>query len=152
MTAALLAVLLVLPAPFDGRVVAVHDGDTISVLREGRSVRLRLHDIDCPELGQVLRPRGEADDLRAGLQAGCPPVHVVPVDIDQYGRLVARAFVGSTSINLELVRRGFAWHFTRNARDAALANAERAARSARRGLWADPRPIPPWTWRHSRTP
>lgn len=149
MTALALALLLSIPAPFDARVVAVHDGDTISVLREGRSVRLRLHGIDCPELGQAF---GRAAKQTTSSLVFKRDVHVVPVDIDQYGRLVADVFVGSTSINLELVRRGFAWHFTRYSRDAALANAEREARSARRGLWADPRPVPPWAWRRSRTP
>jgi len=32
--------------------VAVSDGDIISVIREGRAVKVRLHGIDCPEGGQ----------------------------------------------------------------------------------------------------
>jgi micrococcal nuclease len=53
MTAFALALLLALPQPFEGRVVAVHDSDTISVLQAGRSVRVPLHGIDCPEQGQA---------------------------------------------------------------------------------------------------
>ena len=30
---------------------------------------------------------------------------------------------------------------------AALEAAERNARAARRGLWADGEPVPPWEWR-----
>jgi micrococcal nuclease len=149
MTTLVLAVLLALPAPFGGRVITVHDGDTISVLREGRCVRLRLHGIDCPELGQAFG-RG-AKQMTSSLVFK-RDVHVVPVEIDQYGRLVARVVVGSTNLNLELVRRGLAWHYTRYSDDRALASAEREARSARRGLWAERRPVPPWAWRHSRTP
>jgi len=35
-----------------GRVVAVHDGDTITVLASGRGIRVRLVGIDAPERGQ----------------------------------------------------------------------------------------------------
>jgi micrococcal nuclease len=34
---------------FTGKVVIISDGDTISVMREGRAVKVRLHGIDCPE-------------------------------------------------------------------------------------------------------
>ena len=150
MTALALALLLAVPPPFEGRVVAVHDGDTISVLRHGHSVRVRLHGIDCPELGQAF---GRAAKRAASSLVFKREVRVVPVDVDRYGRPVARVFLGSTDINLELVRRGLAWHFVRYApHDSALANAEREARSARRGLWAERNPVPPWTWRRSRTP
>jgi endonuclease YncB( thermonuclease family) len=62
--------------------------------------------------------------------------------------LVAVVFVGRTNVNLELVRRGLAWHYTRYSSDRQLAAAERSARAARLGLWADAHPIPPWDWRH----
>lgn len=49
--------LLILIAPpafadFSGKVVAVHDGDTITVLHNGRGEKIRLRGIDCPEKGQ----------------------------------------------------------------------------------------------------
>ncbi|MDM7917368.1 MAG: thermonuclease family protein, partial [Candidatus Eisenbacteria bacterium] len=134
MTAALLALLLSVPQPFEARVIAVHDGDTISVLQDARSLRLRLHGIDCPELGQ---PFGRAAKKETSALLFKRTVRVVPVGLDGYGRLVADVYLGSLLVNLELVRRGFAWHYTRYSRDAALAQAEREARSARRGLWAD---------------
>ena len=30
----------------------------------------------------------------------------------------------------------------------AYANAETSARTAKSGLWSDPKPMPPWDWRH----
>ena len=42
---------------------------------------------------------------------------------------------------------GLAWHYVRYSKDARLAAAERDARAARRGLWADKAPVPPWEWR-----
>ncbi|MFX0200116.1 MAG: thermonuclease family protein [Candidatus Hodarchaeota archaeon] len=34
---------------FTGKVIGVSDGGTISVMREGRAVKVRLYEIDCPE-------------------------------------------------------------------------------------------------------
>ena len=49
------------------------------------------------------------------------------------------------------VRAGFAWWYYDYAKkDLELALLEREARGARRGLWADPNPVPPWVWRRAR--
>ena len=39
---------------FTGRVVGVADGDTITVLHNGKGERIRLHGIDCPEKRQAV--------------------------------------------------------------------------------------------------
>lgn len=60
-------------------------------------------------------------------------------------------FVGDTDVNLELFRRGLAWWYRHYApKDKELARAEEEARKAKRGLWADAKPIPPWEWRNGR--
>ena len=46
-----------LAADFTGRVVGVSDGDTITVLSQGKPVRIRLHGIDCPEKRQAFGKR-----------------------------------------------------------------------------------------------
>jgi endonuclease YncB( thermonuclease family) len=56
-------------------------------------------------------------------------------------------------VNLGMVSAGFAWHNKDYEKEqsfadrAAYAAAEDDARRARRGLWADPRPVPPWEFR-----
>ena len=57
---AVLAVLWFLLAPlvasadqFTGKVVGILDGDTISVLREGKAVKVRLYGVDAPEKAQA---------------------------------------------------------------------------------------------------
>jgi micrococcal nuclease len=130
---------------FVARAVAVHDGDTVSVLRFGHErIRIRLEGVDCPELRQAYgrRAKRATADLVFGRE-----VTVVPVDEDAYGRLVARIRVDGEDVALTLVRRGLAWQYRRYSHDRALADAERAARAARIGLWADPHPQPPWEWR-----
>ncbi len=43
-----------LAADFTGRVVGVSDGDTITVLHNGKGERIRLHGIDSPEKRQAV--------------------------------------------------------------------------------------------------
>ena len=44
-------------AVVSARVISVHDGDTLTVLIDHRPVRVRLTDIDAPELGQPFGTR-----------------------------------------------------------------------------------------------
>jgi len=133
-----------------GRVVDVHDGDTITVLDAAKAQhKVRLAGIDAPESKQAF---GEASRKSlAGLVAG----KEVVVDVegrDRYGREIGRVRVGEVDANLEQVKAGMAWHYLRYAPKAAdLAAAEKAARTARAGLWADSAPTPPWDWR-KKTP
>ena len=50
--------------------------------------------------------------------------------------------------NRELVREGFCWWYRKYAPgDVTLEKLEAEPREARKGLWADPQPVPPWEWR-----
>lgn len=129
-----------------GRVVRVSDGDTLEVLRGREKVRIRLHGIDCPELGQ---PFGQRARQRTGDLAMGKTVTVRPVENDRFGRVVAEILLpGGASLNRRLVEEGLAWWFRQYARrDVELRLLEEKARDARRGLWADRQPVPPWKWR-----
>jgi endonuclease YncB( thermonuclease family) len=68
-------------------------------------------------------------------------------DVDRYKRTVAEIIMpDGQSLNREIVRSGLAWWYERYARhDTVLQDdLELEARAARRGLWADPKPVPPW--------
>ncbi|MBZ0168584.1 hypothetical protein MELA_02647 [Candidatus Methylomirabilis lanthanidiphila] len=58
------------------------------------------------------------------------------------------ARIGPTDVNAEQVRQGMAWVYRRYVRDKSLFTIEQEAREARRGLWVDPHPVPPWEYRH----
>src|SRR5262245_56976526 len=147
---ALLFSLLVSPAgagDYTGRVVGISDGDTLTVLRDGRTqVKVRLHGIDAPESGQDF---GARDKQATSELAFGQVVNVEPRDLDRYGRTVAVVLLADgRSLNETLVRNGMAWWYRRYAPDdRQLAAAEAAARLAKRGLWAESRPVPPWEWR-----
>jgi endonuclease YncB( thermonuclease family) len=50
----------------------------------------------------------------------------------------------------ELVRDGFARRYVRYDKAGDFTDAEREAREKRRGLWADPNPVPPWEFRREK--
>lgn len=135
-----------LPPPFQARVTSITDGDTVTVLHNRTQIRIRLYGIDCPEPGQPFHTR--ATQRTAALAHG-QTVTVKPESLDRYGRLVAWIVLpDGRSLNELLVAEGLAWHFRRYApRDRRLAQLEQSARDARRGLWQDHDPIPPWEWR-----
>jgi micrococcal nuclease len=130
---------------FLGKVVAVQDGDTISVMRDGRAERVRVHGIDAPEGGQDFGNR--AKQFLSNLVFG-KIVEVEVRDTDRYGRTVGRVTIDGRDAGLEMVRAGLAWHYVRYSSDPLLASAEREARAAHRGLWVQPAAIAPWEFRH----
>ncbi len=75
-------------------------------------------------------------------------VKVIVTDTDRYSRSVGDVYLGPTWINREMVAEGWAWHYVQYSKSPELAAAEKRARAARRGLWADPHPIAPWLYRN----
>lgn len=138
---------------FSGSVVAVADGDTVTVLEGGRIERkVRLAGIDAPEKAQPFgqRSKDSLSRLAFGKEA-----QVKWSKKDRYGRTVGKLIVGGKDVCLEQIRRGMAWHYRKYARDQMerdrieYARSEEDARRVRLGLWADRDPIPPWEWRKS---
>jgi endonuclease YncB( thermonuclease family) len=127
-------------------VVSVSDGDTIIVLRPGNvQEKVRLAEIDCPEKGQ---PFGQAAKRKTGDLAAQKTVTVEVRTTDRYGRTVGEVFLpDGSSLNRELVRAGYAWWYRQYSKDTSLGDLEGDARRARRGLWSEPTPVPPWEWR-----
>jgi len=129
-----------------GRVAAIHDGDTLTVLRHGHGVKLRLNAVDAPELGQPYgrQARNSLSSLCYGRYAT-----VEPVGEDKYERILARIRCGGLEVNREQLRRGMAWHYAQYSHDSSLQRLEDEARYRRLGLWAQSRPEPPWEFRHA---
>jgi endonuclease YncB( thermonuclease family) len=141
---------LVLPSPFEGRVVGVIDGDSVTILKDGRErVPVRLEGVDSPELGQDFGRR--AKEFTRDLVLG-RVVNVQPTDFDRYGRTVARVWIEGRDVSVEIVRAGYAWHFLRYSSDPVLDAAEKAAREVRRGLWAQQDAVAPWEFRVGGAP
>lgn len=130
---------------FNGKVIAVLDGDTVLVARgSGQAIKVRLAGIDAPEKAQEYG-LASRDALR-GLVLR-KRVRITSKAVDDYGRLVAEISVGGLNVNQELVRRGMAWNFSRFHSNPDLAALQREAQQAKRGLWAGESVIEPSQWR-----
>jgi endonuclease YncB( thermonuclease family) len=137
-----------------GTVVAVADGDTITVLDDQQAQhKVRLMGIDCPEKAQPFgqNAKQSLSDLLFGRS-----VNVEWQKLDRYERIVGKVMVNGQDANLEQIRRGLAWHFKKYDREqephdrATYSQAEIKARMGNRGLWSDPEPMAPWDWRKGK--
>jgi len=132
-----------------GRTVSVLDGDTIEVLHNNHAERIRLSGIDCPEKGQAYGKR--AKQAASALLFG-KEVTLQTHGLDKYGRTLADVLLSDgTNVNHHLVKDGWCWWYRKYAPgDTVLDGLEKQAREAKKGLWADPAPMPPWVYRKAR--
>jgi micrococcal nuclease len=146
------SLIFVFPSPaahgesFSGSVVGVLDGDTIEVLHNNRAERLRLNGIDCPKKGQAYGKQAKqaASELVFDKQ-----VTLKTHGLDKYGRTIADVLLpDGSNVNQQLVKEGWCWWFRKFVpKDQKLKQFEQEAKDAKKGLWADPNPVPPWLYR-----
>jgi len=143
-----IAIFILLTGSASGeRVLRVKDGDSLRIDSAGNEVEVRIADIDAPELRQ---PYGEEARAFLANLVEARDVRLELVGGDVYRRIVARVIVEERDVAAELVGRGLAWVRRAYAPDSPLIGLEQDARSARRGLWADSSPVPPWIWRKTK--
>ena len=134
---------------FTGRIVGVHDGDTLTLLTaEKVEVKVRLWGIDAPETGQAFgkNSKESLSDLAFKKDAS-----VEEKGKDRYGRVIGVVTVEGKDVNLVQVEKGMAWWYRDYAKKAAdLEKAEATARTKKLGLWAEKDPVPPWLWRKEK--
>ena len=100
---AVVAATHILAQDFTGKVVSITDGDTIRVMHNGVSERIRLWGIDCPESKQAFGTRAKqfTGDLAFG-----QTVTVKVRDIDRYKRTVAEIILpDGRNLNREIDRK-----------------------------------------------
>lgn len=127
--------------------VAVHDGDTITVIVDGQTERIRLAGVDAPELRQAYGM--EAKETLSTLLQG-RKITLRFQGKKSYRRHVATVYADSINVNAELVWLGAAWQEPRYDRSVEFWSIECDARESKRGLWQAENPVEPRVWRHSR--
>ena len=132
-------------ATSNGEVTRIIDGDTVSFLKsDGENLRVRLADIDAPELDQPWGPAAKtALENWAEGKSGLIEI----VDTDRYGRKVAYLYVGDENLNERLISEGLAWVYMDFLRDRSFISVQRDAKSREEGLWSSADPIQPSIWR-----
>jgi endonuclease YncB( thermonuclease family) len=139
-------------APWAGKVIEVLDGDTIEVWNHQAEgpVRVRIYGIDSPEKAQ---PFGQEATEFAEQQYLSRIVTVYPMDLDRYGRTVARIryqdhHSRDIDYGLSAIEAGAAWWYEEYAPDDEdYRRAFLSAIAQKRGLWALQNSIAPSEFR-----
>jgi endonuclease YncB( thermonuclease family) len=153
---ALIGVALMLLTPLstadtlNGRVVAVADGDTLSLLVGRQQYTIRIAGIDAPERHQVWGDRSKTNLSRLSMNqmavAECARA-------EQQGQKICKLTVKAVDIGLEQIQAGMAWWYWELARElkpevqSAYQGAELMAKLRRQGLWRETNPVPPWEFK-----
>jgi micrococcal nuclease len=137
--------------PIVGTVSRVLDGDTFDMATGGKTVRIRVAHVDCPEYTQEYGrdALGMTERLTLNKQ-----VRVTPDGRPSHDRIVGDVWVVALKKDLgaTLVGAGEAWVDTRYGKPPTLLKLETDAKTARLGLWHDKNPTPPWEYRKTHPP
>lgn len=129
----------------EGKTKKVIDGDSLIVVDdEGKESEIQLDGIDAPEFKQAFGK--DATKVLEKLVAN-KKVTVKWTAKDNYDRILGKVYVDETFVNLEMLKKGAAWHFKRYNKDEVLAKAEEEAKAEKIGLWKDDAPESPWDYR-----
>jgi endonuclease YncB( thermonuclease family) len=147
----------------EGRVVAVADGDTITILEASkRQHRIRINGIDAPEKRQAFGERAKQSLSNMAFQKDA---RLDCHKTDRYGRKVCKVWVqpsdcptcGKTlDVGYAQVLAGLAWWYRAYAKEQTAEDqgryesAEQEARLRKWGLWQEREPVPPWEWRQRK--
>jgi micrococcal nuclease len=135
---------------WQGKVVRVTEGDTITILHEAKNETVRLYGVDCPEKGQDFgqNARQFTTDRVLGKK-----VEVQKVSTEQYGGTFGIVSIDGVVLNLELVKFGYAWTYRQYCTRKEChewCRFEDEAKREKLGLWRLPVAIPPWEFRSNR--
>jgi endonuclease YncB( thermonuclease family) len=112
-----------------------------------KKYRIRLRGIDAPESSM---PYGkEAKEALLKLIQG-KSLKVYVYDDDRYGRCVGDIHCDGVFVQEQMLKKGFAWHYTAYDQRPELAKWEKQAQAGRKGLWASSRPQKPWEYRKEK--
>lgn len=129
-----------------GQVTWVTDGDTLWVrlARGGKPFKVRIDGIDAPEICQA---GGRAARAALASRVAHRTVTVTTRRHDDYGRAVATVHLSDEDLAGWMVGQGHAWSYRYGGEGGRYLKLEREAKTARRGLFADPEALPPRLFR-----
>lgn len=141
-------------ASYDGVVVSISDGDTLTVLDStNQQHKIRLAGIDAPEKSQAF---GNVSRQNLAQLVFQKTVTIEFQKLDRYKREIGKVLVTGNDANLEQIKAGLAWHYKQYEREQSLTDrqsyseAEAEAARTRRGLWSASNAVPPWEYRKAK--
>ena len=128
-------------------IIQVVDGDTIRAEANGKEIKIRLIEIDAPEINQ---PFGVQSKIFLNRLLYKKNVTLISQGEDRYGRTLGEIYADGENANTLMIRSGFAWVYDRYVKDSSLYVYQDQARAKNLGLWQAKDPIAPWVWRKQK--
>ena len=127
--------------------IRVVDGDTIRAEAKGKEIKIRLVEIDAPEMNQ---PFGAQSKNFLNRLLYEKDVTLIAQGEDRYGRVLGNLFSNELNVNMLMVKFGFAWVYDKYAKNSSLYVYQDQAKAKNLGLWRAKDPIAPWVWRKQK--
>jgi len=126
--------------------IKVTDGDTVKGKYANELIKIRLAEIDAPELKQTFGVESK-NCLKELIKQSDGKVFFKFKEKDRYKRYVGWLYSEDLDINLEMVKRGCAWVYDRYAERKVLFKLQNLAKENKLGLWKDANAVKPSDWR-----
>ena len=127
--------------------IIVVDGDTIRAEAKGKEIKIRLVEIDAPEMNQ---PFGAQSRNFLNRLLYEKDVTLISEGEDRYGRTLGKIYANGESVNTLMIKSGFAWVYDRYVKDSSLYKYQDQAKAENLGLWRAKDPVAPWVWRKQK--
>ena len=127
--------------------IRVVDGDTILAEAKGKEIKIRLVEIDAPEMNQ---PFGAQSKNFLNRLLYKKDITLISQGEDRYGRTLGEIYANGESANILMIKSGFAWVYDRYVKDSSLYRYQDQAKAKNLGLWQAKNPIAPWVWRKQK--
>jgi micrococcal nuclease len=127
--------------------IRVVDGDTIRAEAKGKEIKIRLVEIDAPEMNQPFGAQSKNFLKRLLYEKD---VTLIAQGEDRYGRTLGEIYANGESANALMIKSGFAWVYDIYVKDSSLYKYQDQAKAENLGLWQAENPIAPWVWRKQK--
>ena len=127
--------------------IRVVDGDTIRAEAKGKEIKIRLVEIDAPEMNQ---PFGAQSKNFLNRLLYKKDITLISQGEDRYGRTLGEIYANGESANILMIKSGFAWVYDRFVKDSSLYRYQDQAKAKNLGLWQAKNPIAPWVLRKQK--
>ena len=127
--------------------IRVVDGDTILAEAKGKEIKIRLVEIDAPEMNQ---PFGAQSKNFLNRLLYKKDITLISQGEDRYGRTLGEIYANGESANILMIKSGYAWVYDRYVKDSSLYRYQDQAKAKNLGLWQAKNPIAPWVWRKQK--
>lgn len=132
-----------------GVVSKVQDGDTLALTSDKATYKVRLAEIDAPELKQSFGKEAKESLTQVAMGKNVT-AHCASRDI--YGRYICKVLFNDSDLAMHQMNRGMAWVYVGYAKKSSpMFKLEAKAKKDKTGLWKETSPVAPWVFRKQKT-